>query len=675
MRLQVNGGGSVYLSGPTWTTARDVRLLTRDARAQRRRHSSVDGEGGTAIATVRRVGAHLRAGRVRRWRSPGSHRPTRSRSTGDDVVNGLSRATRPGRATRRSHRLRPRVHFFRPLRDAEDANARDTRHDRRDGDLAVQMTTTNDTVREVIAQVDDTTPDRASTGFSAHVSDAPGGVDFTFSWDFGDGELRQARARATRVRARPLPGHGHRRRKRRVQRRSSPLDVQVGTPSASPDALRDAGGGRQQPAGRAGRPRPGGGGPRPGAARGGQGPAASGPSRAVGREGGERALHASPTRRPNGRAPAGDVRDRLDTRRATDPRRDAGAGAGGAPSQSSTAKPPTEPPSARGSRRGERVDGIVLARAGSVAGRRSPRCRPRGAGALAGAPRRRRRCACPGWVGGAVCSSCCSARGSARGGLRWRTRARDPRARIGRGHRLRRSSACASRCWSWRWRRSRWSSSSWRPARRASCAAGGATRRLEQAAVAARAAEGDDQPRPARSAAPGAASSDAMAAAFARVAGRTARPAPRPDRQEPGRLRPALAAPARAHPDARPRRARARPDGHVDPALPRALWARARRRERYGQPARGVLDHRRSACSSAPPRSASRSCATGSTRRISPTSSSSPPCWRSDDPRHARMRASAPTATATRSTGWSTCSTSGSCSRWRSCSPRCSRST
>ncbi|CAA9517642.1 MAG: hypothetical transporter PduT for various metalloporphyrins, partial [uncultured Solirubrobacteraceae bacterium] len=63
----------------------------------------------------------------------------------------------------------------------------------------------------------------------------------------------------------------------------------------------------------------------------------------------------------------------------------------------------------------------------------------------------------------------------------------------------------------------------------------------------------------------------------------------RPPRQGAGGLRPALAAQARAQPDARPLRPRAGPDGHADPALAGARRPRrGRRRAALGEPARGV---------------------------------------------------------------------------------------
>ena len=153
-----------------------------------------------------------------------------------------------------------------------------------------------------------------------------------------------------------------------------------------------------------------------------------------------------------------------------------------------------------------------------------------------------------------------------------------------------------------------------------------------------------------------------------------------------------------AHPPARPRRAGARTDGHADPALAGTRRAGQGRRQRADrESARGLQRHGAGPadrCGRVRPlagprpdlragllrprvrrRGADRSAAfdesTTAREQARPNRQSINDVQRrSTVALRARRRATAP---ATRSTGWSTCSTSGSCWPSRSCSLRCRR--
>ena len=188
VRLTINGGGSVYLTGVEVDRARDVALGTPATTRAANGRATVDAEGGTTVATVAAL-AHVPARFVEAMAI------ARIGTAGPVFVEG--REVRRGFAGDPSGETRyatintnfgHRVRFFRPLRDEFDINANDSVTTPRDGDLTVDLTTTNTALRDVRATADDTTPKAgAVAAFSGRVRGAPGRVRFTYSWDFGDG--------------------------------------------------------------------------------------------------------------------------------------------------------------------------------------------------------------------------------------------------------------------------------------------------------------------------------------------------------------------------------------------------------------------------------------------------------------------------------------------------------
>ena len=235
VRVTVNGGGAIMLSGPEVDAARDVPLDTPATTRRADGSAFTDGQGGTSLATLAQL-AHVPAQFVQEM---GIARASATGSvvvTGDEVRNGFSGdpVGAPRLATVYTG-YGHGAHFFRPLRGDGDVNAGDVVDTSNDADLTVDLTTTNAAVRQVVATADAVTLDPGQPGaFSVHVEQPPADVSFTFSWDFGDGNGGSG----------PTPTHAFAAGHYRVMATavgddgssgvSAPIDVQVGAPAAAP---------------------------------------------------------------------------------------------------------------------------------------------------------------------------------------------------------------------------------------------------------------------------------------------------------------------------------------------------------------------------------------------------------------------------------------------------------
>lgn len=346
VKVMINEAGSVYLSGPDVSAARDVRPGTKTTTRTAGGRESAMGVGGTSVSAVAGL-AHIPTRFVRLMTFPGA-----VSLTGDEVRNGFSGdpAGHPRYATISA----PGVGFFRPLRDDVDANARDVVATN-GADLQVVVTTTNAEPRTVVIHANDKTPKPGqSPGFSVRVDHPSGGANFFYSWDFGDGTTGAGRG----------PSHGFTAGRYRIMVTAigddgssgvaTPVEIHVGNfASATPTPAS----GRRKPGrpqtGGPGRGGPGGGGPGAGggAATGGgagkDGRRASGPARSRGR--GERTQRSSSRSKPRATATAAPSPTASRARRSS-------------PAGDRAARKPRAPTS-----KGRPVAGVLLAGAGSVA--------------------------------------------------------------------------------------------------------------------------------------------------------------------------------------------------------------------------------------------------------------------------------------------------------------------
>jgi hypothetical protein len=191
VRLEINGHGSVYLSGPDVDAARDVPVDTPTTTRTVGGATTVSGQGGTKLSTIAQL-AHIPPSFVQSMTIPRASAPGSVTISGAEVRDGFAGDPLGLRYATVYTGYGHGVQLFRPLRDGADVNAPDAVTTFNDADLQVALTTTNAALRTVRVHADDRTLRRRTrTGFSAQVDAAPAGVTFTYSWDFGDGTTEQ----------------------------------------------------------------------------------------------------------------------------------------------------------------------------------------------------------------------------------------------------------------------------------------------------------------------------------------------------------------------------------------------------------------------------------------------------------------------------------------------------